>query len=64
MPLDKGQERRGRVTKGEDGNSPWLDLRTISWVMGGDSEKGEEGGNEPELCEIGVILSHAVRLSF
>ena len=29
MPLDKGQERRDRTTKGDDGDLPWLDLRTI-----------------------------------
>ena len=27
--MDKGQESRDRVTIGDDGDSPWLDLRTI-----------------------------------
>lgn len=30
MTWDKGQDGRGKITKGEDGDSPWLDLRMIS----------------------------------
>ena len=58
----RGQERRDLVTKNEDGDSPWLDLRTISWAMGRGRwwfwfEKRRKGGNWPELCEIGSRLS-------
>jgi hypothetical protein len=40
MTLDKGQKGRGRVTKGEDGDSPWLDFGMTGWTMGEDGGSG------------------------